>query len=94
MSYRISYGEMPQKMPVKPRRWWYGIAVIALVLLVMARILYPAEMRQLTDALFPLTSASAQEALEVFAQNIEAGESIGDAVTAFCQEIINDANIS
>ena len=68
------------------------VAGIAVALAVMARIFCPAETKQLTEALFPLTGESAQEALAVFAQNIRAGEPLGDAVTAFCQEIIDDAD--
>lgn len=94
MSYQISYGMIPQETARRPRRWWYGAAGIVLALAVIARIFYPAETKQLTDALFPLTSESAQEALAVFKQNIRAGESLGDAVTAFCMEIIDDADNS
>ncbi len=94
MSYQISYGKMPQETTKKSYRCMYRAAGIAIGLAVIARVFYPSETKQLTDALFPLTSASAQEALEGFAQNIKAGETFGDAVTTFCLEIIDDADNS
>ena len=91
MSYRISYGKIQQETPRKPHRLRYCVAAVVLALVIMARILFPAETMQIAEAMFPLTGESAQEALEVFVQNIGAGESLGDAVTAFCQEILDDA---
>lgn len=93
MSYKISYGEPSQKalhssfrLPV--------VAGLVLTLAILARIFYPDATKQLTEALLPVTSDSSQKAMEVFVENIKAGESFGDAVTAFCQEILNDADIS
>ena len=96
MSYKISYGESTKKIKngLKFGRRLPTLAGIVLLLAIMARFFYPEETNQLTEALFPLTSDSSQQALEVFAENIKAGESFGDAVTAFCQEILNDADIS
>lgn len=93
MSYKISYWEAPQKAPHLPFRL-PAVAGIVLSLAILARIFYPDTTKQLTEALFPLTSDSSQQALEVLAEKIKAGESFGDAVTAFCQEILNDADIS
>ena len=96
MSYKISYGTMSGKTRNKAI-FRFRIPVIAGVVLILAttvRLLCPQQTKQLTEALFPLTKASSQEALEVFAQNIKAGESFGDAVSAFCQEIIHEADIS
>ena len=94
MSYKISYGNAPDrtKTILNSRGRLLVVAGIVITLSVSARILYPEETKLLTEVLLPLTSDSSQEALEVFAQNIKAGESFGDAVTEFCQEIINETD--
>ena len=96
MSYKISYGAMSKKTRNKPifRLKLPVIAGAVLAFAITARVFWPQQTKQLAEALFPLTKASSQEALEVFARNIKAGESFGDAVTAFCQEIIHEADIS
>lgn len=95
MSYKISYGEMSKKsIKNKRSRWLLPAALAAVVLAIGIRFFYPDATKQLTEALFPLTSASSQEALEVLSQNLKAGESFSDAVTAFCREIIYEADIS
>ena len=94
MSYKISYWNPQYKAKgiSKSGVWLVIAAGIVLALAISARIFHPEETKQLAEALFPLTRASSQEALEGFTQNIKAGESFGDAVTAFCLEIINEAN--
>ena len=94
MSYKISYGKDSEKSKKTGKIWRPAIAVLVITLVIMARIIYPEDTKQLTEALFPLTSESAQTALEVFTKNIKAGESFNDSVTAFCLEIIDEANIS
>ena len=93
MSYKISYGQPPGTAKQRANTRILPImAGIMLAFAIFARICYPEETKQLTAALFPLTSASSQEALEVFTQNIKAGESLGDAVTAFCLEILDETD--
>ena len=94
MSYKISYDNASgkDKIRLNSRNWLLVAAGIVLTLVVSARVLYPEKTKQFMEALFPLTSDSSQEALEVFAENIKAGESFGDAVTAFCLEIINETD--
>jgi len=95
MSYRITYG--PEQDSTLRRKFQLHLpvaAVLAVLLAIVIRFTYPEETKQLAETLFPLTSAASQEALEAFSQNIRAGESFGDAITAFCLEIINEADIS
>ena len=96
MSYKISYGGTAEKNTGR-RRAKVGLLVASVVVGIlgaMARFWYPEETKQLMEALFPLTSDSSQQALRVFSENIRAGESFGDAVTAFCWEIIHESDIS
>ena len=95
MSYKISYVEMSKRSKKDKRsRWLLPAALAAVALAIGMRFFYPDATKLLTEALFPLTSASSQAALEVLSQNIKAGDSFSDAVTAFCQEIIYEADIS
>lgn len=96
MSYKISYGETAKMKMRKPNiRFVVPVAaVLAAALGVTARLCWPDETKQLIEALFPLTSDSSQQALKSFSENIRAGEPIGDAVTAFCREIIYESEIS
>jgi hypothetical protein len=94
MSYKISYGSMPRNAASKqkPQLRWAAIAVFIVTMAIFARSRYPAQIDQLTEALFPLTSASSREALDVFSQHIRDGETFGEAVTAFCMEIIHEGD--
>lgn len=94
MSYKISYGNESEKPKITGRKWRLVIVSLVIALAIVARFVFPEDTKQLTEALFPLTGDSVQAALEVFAQNIRAGESFNDAATAFCLEIIDDADIS
>lgn len=94
MSYKISYGNESEKSKITGRIWRPAIAGLVLSLAIMARFVFPKDTKQLTEALFPLTSESVQTALEVFTENIKAGESFNEAATAFCLEIIDEADIS
>lgn len=94
MSYKISYGDNGNERCRQPHIFKVVAALLMVLLVVAARLCYPDETKQLSQALFPLTSVSSQQAIEVFKHNISAGESLGDAITAFCQEIINEADIS
>lgn len=94
MSYKISYGSTKENKGFSFRLRKPILAAVAVLIAIGIRIVYPNETKQITQALFPLTGASSQAALEVFSESIRAGESLGDAVTAFCQEIINEADNS
>lgn len=92
MSYKISYGSTPKQAGSKrsARLKWLALALCVTAIALTARSFYPEQMKQLTEALFPLTSASSREALDVFSQHIRDGESFGEAAAAFCQEIIHE----
>lgn len=94
MSYKISYAIADKLSKPKARHGVRVMAVLVIALAVVARFVYPEETKQLAEALFPLSSDSSQQALKVFSENIKAGESFGDAVTAFCWEIIHESEIS
>lgn len=90
MSYKISYGVAPKiaESKKKVRLQWPIFAIVAIIVALLARTVYPAQTKQFAETLFPLTSTSSKDALDVFTQKIRAGETFGEAATAFCLEII------
>lgn len=94
MAYRIVYGtDKPQKE--KSDFSWLQFQVITSVFLLLftigVRQLWPEGTQKLREILLPDTQSETRSAFEVLAENLASGESIGDAVTVFCQEILNEA---
>lgn len=90
MGYRIVYGKEP--VMVQPRRksslrLW--TAVFALVFMVLVRCCWPGGTEILRQYLLPRETA-ATAAFRQLAQSIQSGEPAGEAVTAFCREIVSD----
>ena len=87
MSYQIIYGEDKrncsyyQKSKKKRRVNIAAILIVlALIFILSGRILTKEE------------RVVANAAMDNFAENIAEGEGLGDAVTAFCRDIIKSAN--
>ncbi len=96
MGYRIQYNpEHKKKYPIKlasavRRRWLVGIA-IAVVLFMGIAGLSGGEL--LKSWLLPGAPEVTEAALFTMVEDIRAGESLGNAVTAFCLEIMDHARI-
>lgn len=88
MAYRITYGPKVRGEKQRPkRRFWIFAAAVVLVL-----ILYAAGTGEtLKNWLLPGDAAVTEQALQTFAQQLEEGESLGDAFACFCREIIENA---
>lgn len=88
MGYRIVYGEDPFKeLPVRKSRLRLMTAGFALAFVVLVRCCWPQGADLLRQALIPRESAAFQQLTE----EIRAGEPVGDAVTAFCRSIVEEA---
>ena len=88
MGYRIVYGEDP--FVQRPRRKGslrLMTAGFALAFVVLVRCFWPQGADLLRQSLLP----GEQEALRQMKEEIQAGEPIGEAVTAFCRSIVEDA---
>ena len=96
MSYRIRYASS-QPLSTMQKKHHLQIPIAALLLIaaiLVLRCVFPEETQRLAEAVIPLSRESTQEALAAFAEDIKAGESFGDAATAFCLEIIHEADLS
>lgn len=89
MGYRVSYDEgQATKVALRSRKknvWIFAIAV----LLLLAMIAFPGGRLVLRDILLPGNEEVTAEALEGLAAELKAGEPLGEAVEAFCLEIIH-----
>lgn len=94
MSYRIVYGEEPARW--KPNRLRPGrvaaYTAVCLILFCSLTIkLWPAGAEVLQEVFLPGDAKVTRQALEHMADNLKAGEAIGDAVAVFCREIVDGA---
>lgn len=96
MSYSIHYGpERPKHARKKKNR--YGMAGAVIVLLVCAAAAgwsMPEQAQQFYQALFPWTRQEVKEAFSELKTDLRQGETVSDAVTSFCLEILDDAEKS
>lgn len=90
MGYRVIYGEDPFEKPKKQRgRLGLMTAGCFLAFVVGVRCFWPQGAAALGRIMLP-----GAETVEAFAQmtaDLQAGEPLGDAVTAFCRTIVEDA---
>lgn len=92
MAYRIDYA------PASPRRktgagrllrWQTLTAVFLLVFTLLVSRTWPEGTETLRHYLLPADSTS-QAAFQELAADLGEGQSLGDALTAFCRQIIED----
>lgn len=98
MGYRIQYG------PAQPRPKSKGghtlrlqvlTAIFLLLFLLGVKNHWPAGSNKLRQLLLPdAAAAAAQQAFQVMISDLESGTSFSDSVTAFCQDIVSNAQIS
>lgn len=97
MSYRIVYGEEPlcyRRNQLRLR----NVARYTLVCIVLFAVLtvgfWPSGRDALLEAILPGDAAVTRQAIVNMAENLKSGEAIGDAVTVFCREIVDGANLT
>lgn len=97
MGYRIDYGSMKTSKR-KDKLSFTGIMAMTagfLVLFVLLTSVFWSSGRQkLRDFLLPGDPAVTGQALETMVSQLKDGESISEAVGAFCQEVLDGAGIS
>lgn len=94
MGYRIEYGSQGDlRKPLKPKRPYSAIAAAACVLALVAGAIAIKHtgLTWVQEVLLPGDPAVTAAALENMVDNIKEGNSIAEAVTAFCQEIVENA---
>lgn len=85
MGYRIVYGEDPfvKKSKSHLRAWTAGFA---LAFVILVRTFWPQGTAVLAQVLLPRSNG-----IEQLTAQIRAGEPVGDVVTAFCRELVEEA---
>ena len=89
MGYRIVYGPMPKAAPSGSGRLRVMTAVFGRLFALCVHFLWPQGSRMLREIFLPGTPGVTEQALESMVADIRSGEDFGDAVTAFCQEILD-----
>ena len=96
MSYRIQYGPPQKGEPVKgqiSKNTVRFIAFAALIAVVLFLLVSPQGAEAVRGFLLPGDGAVTEAAFSEFVGSIRGGESIGQAITAFCREIIEGASL-
>ena len=93
MGYSIHYGpDRPQFAPEKrTNRGFVGAVLILMVCAMAIGWALPQQTERFVQALFPWTQEQVQVAFAELRQDVREGQPLSDAVTAFCREIIDDA---
>ena len=87
MGYRIVYGEDPFAETGKRKSHLRSMtAGFALAFVILVRLFWPQGSDVLRTVLLPRESAAFVQLTEA----LRAGEPLGDAVTAFCQRIVEE----
>lgn len=95
MGYMIQYspednGKYPNKATIQGKRIFLRIVKLMIIsVLLFATIHYR---HKLVQWLLPGDGETTLIALESFSERLRDGESVKDAVTAFCSEILSDAS--
>lgn len=83
MGYRIVYGRKERKR-ISPKK----IGAIFAVMIVVAILMLPSSRAVVAEILLPGDPEVTASALQTLVSDLGEGQGIGDAVTAFCHEII------
>lgn len=95
MAYRIVYGpeiRAPRRWENFPLRRQLLTAAFGLLFVLLVRQIWPEGMAVLRQILLPGEPTLTEQAFNDLVVHIRNGSSLGDAVTAFCQQIIHNAS--
>lgn len=93
MSYRIVYGPEPKaarKEKHGPFRLQMLTAACLIAFVMLVKLFWPEGNIKLQQYLLPGEPGATQQALEEMIDNLRDGAEMGDAFTAFCQQIIDN----
>ena len=97
MAYRIVYGEDPAKTGkerFRTGRFRLMTAVCFVLFLLSVKLLWDDGLDHIRQILLPGSGDTTLQALDQMVAQIQAGTKLGDAVTAFCREIIAGAGLA
>ena len=95
MAYQIVYGPpFPKRKDKHPLRLVVLTAGFFVLFLLGVKVFWPAGREKLIQLLLPfLGNADFRQAVQTFVSDIKSGATFYQSLTAFCQEIINHADI-
>lgn len=94
MAYRIQYsGSTKYKFPSSKKEAPIILAGIIISLIFLVSIV-PEIRTGIRDLILPGDAEVTYGALTAFAEDLKSGESVKEAITAFCQDIIANGEIS
>ena len=93
MSYQIRYGESKVEGKFVPKRSNVKLYLAVMLLLGMlaAVVIWPAWAENFRKTLLPFLSEGGFRAVQAFAENVRMGDGLQSAVEVFCREILNGA---
>ena len=91
MGYRITYGQDVIKSKLPPDRSKVVFRRIILAVLACVALLLALSSATIRRYLLPGDPVVTERALQGLVSDLRSGEKVFDAVTAFCQEILNNA---
>ena len=94
MSYSIYYGPDRQDTGQQKKSWFgiVGAVLILTVCLLAFSWFLPQQARQFREAFLPWTRAEVRTAFAELKESIQQGHPIKESVSAFCLEIIHEAD--
>lgn len=96
MSYQIRYGDAQppsERCRAKSKKSYLQLALFLLLAAVLFQAVFPAQASSVRQALFPALTDETAAAFQEMVANVRSGTGFEEAVTAFCREIIEDAQI-
>lgn len=93
MSYKIVYGpEMKQEKKLRSSVMGLRTKIAAFLLLfaVTVRLAWPEGTAVLREILIPTDLTAAEQAFQSMMEDLRRGENLGDAITVFCRQIIEN----
>ena len=93
MGYQISYGEMKKEVKKKGKTPFFQICCWFIAGMIVCLSLHPATNPRLAELVIPGDAEITGKAFEILAEDIQRGERIDDAVTAFCERILTGAEL-
>lgn len=91
MSYKISYGKPVPMEKSAGRKKWPLVLLISVGVLWIAAYFCGDALQPYKEAFFPWTRPEVRSALYSMTEEIGLGAPVGDAVVAFCEEIVHGA---
>lgn len=97
MAYRIQYGKFPQfstKNHFTTKKYTVAIISAITAIMILIFITIPQIKTGVLDLLLPGDAGVTGSAISAFADDLKNGVPVGEAASAFCKSIINNAELS